>query len=861
MTRIFIYAIAILSGMAGLSYQITWSRMFAIGLGHEFPGVLALITAFFGGLAAGSWLLDRRIALSKSPAAWYVLLELLIAAWVLITIGLIPLANGLAQQWIGPRPHPVWHWGIAWLLPLVTLLPATIAMGATLPAMDRFAAPWFSDRRVVGGLYGANTLGAVLGTLLSAFWINAAMGYSRSLLLFATVNLICAILVGWRFLRPASSGPLLPSDPGNRSPPIPLVAPQAFSPEITGYLSLGMTAFFTGLLGIGYEVVGVRYLGTLFNNTVYTYASTLSVFLLGTAAGGIAYQTCFAGRPYQPTLTRLLLAVWGSCLVGMLGMANARQSYALFREWLTNPILAEIGVSLLVFAVPTFCMGLVFSHLSQSARTATGGVGRTMALNTLGSAFAPLIFGIVLIPEIGLKWSLMLLCFAYLLLIPVNRLSRFELLFCSGIFLILAGSFQLNTLRINPPNRLLIEKPGMLATVAVVQTPRGDRGLRVNNHYAMGGTSNPEFEQIQGVFPILLHPQPLSALFLGIGTGITLGTATVDPQLRVTGVELVPEVVEVLPFFFPENRLHQAAMEILTGDARRFIRATSDRYDLIVGDLFHPGRDGAGSLFTVEHFRAIQQALTDDGVACIWLPSYQLDSPVFKMVVRSFLEVFPDASAVLGQYRASHLAIGLVSDSRYLQDPLEHWQRRTGQSPLLAELHQWSLHDPLSWLGRVVADTDALREYAGAGPLNTDDLPLVTYLAPDYVYAGYPRRWERYQELQQYFTLPRRQALAQRLGPGQSGRLLDFWSARDQFLLGMTMSQPGKIEQLLSSIETSREFPEAYREALKMGRELVNKDLLRQASGWLKRVLEVDPEWGEGLELLAEIEAKIRQLP
>src|SRR5690606_30731787 len=113
------------------------------------------------------------------------------------------------------------------------------------------------------------------------------------------------------------------------------------------------------------------------------------------------------------------------------------------------------------------------------------------------------------------------------------------------------------------------------------------------------------------------------------------------PSLRhVDAVELVPAVLEQLHHFADINgavaeddrvRLHAA-------DARRFVAASAERYDVIVADLFHPGRDGAGNLYAREHFENVREHLASGGVFAQWLPLYQLDAPTLRVVMRTFAE-------------------------------------------------------------------------------------------------------------------------------------------------------------------------------------------------------------------------------
>ena len=90
-----IIGIATLSGFAGLGYEIVWTRMLAVSLGHEIVAVLGVISALFAGLALGSMVPGRQIAASAHPAFWYGGLELAIGLWALVLIPLFPLTGDL----------------------------------------------------------------------------------------------------------------------------------------------------------------------------------------------------------------------------------------------------------------------------------------------------------------------------------------------------------------------------------------------------------------------------------------------------------------------------------------------------------------------------------------------------------------------------------------------------------------------------------------------------------------------------------------------------------------------------------------------------------------------------------------------
>jgi spermidine synthase len=245
--------------------------------------------------------------------------------------------------------------------------------------------------------------------------------------------------------------------------------------------------------------------------------------------------------------------------------------------------------------------------------------------------------------------------------------------------------------------------------------------------------------------------------------------------------------------------------------------------------------------------------LTLDGLACVWVPSYQTDTEVFKLILRSYLEVFPDAIAYCGLFDERLIAIALISDHRWLNSAENWFQQRERSNQLQTELESVDLPDAVSLLGHLVADNETLRTYAGTGLLNRDDLPAITYLAPQYVYQRYPRPSERFLDLNQIFQARRKEFLQQVPGP-ISERLNDYWLARDLYFEAMQLSHSDKTDALLRSLQASSEFPEAYREALKVARALEADNLPKQAVTWLKKVIAARPQSEEAKILLDGLE-------
>jgi spermidine synthase len=451
------------------------------------------------------------------------------------------------------------------------------------------------------------------------------------------------------------------------------------------------------------------------------------------------------------------------------------------------------------------------------------------------------LFGVVLLPAIGLKTALVLVVLGYLLLIPIPapRMQWMTSLVPAGLCGLLVFS-PLPIPFVTPPSggKEVKHVEGVLAAVSVVSDARNHIHLKVNNHYQMGGTSSTYSDRRQAHIPLLLHPDPKKALFLGLGTGVTFAAAADYPSLEAVAVELVPEVIDVLPYFEPVTGKLKGhpRLDIKTADARRYVSTDRKTYDVIVADLFHPSRDGAGYLYTVEHFQAVKKRLAPGGVFCQWLPIYQLDLTVLKTIIRTYLEVFPDASAYLAHYSLTNPMICLVGGAPQRSVEPNWFERRVGEGGLRERLDALQLRNVYEFLGCYLAGAKELSKLAGPGPLNTDDQPLVMFEAPRFVYTQQEPASRRLMTLIDSLTphpsdvLP---AVDDHGGREALARLVNYWAARNRFLhAGLGVPRTGDVRELLSYVREpllevvsmSPDFDSAYRPLLAMAQNLVRID-------------------------------------
>jgi len=769
------------SGAAGLVWQMVWTAQFGLVLGHEIIAVLSVMAAFFGGIAAGSLLLAHRLERSAHPGRWYAILEALISGWALLVAFLSPFALPHMSRWMGAEPSETWHWALAFFVPLLVLLPATLAMGATLPAMERLLRR--GEDQPLGWLYAANTAGATAGLLFTVFFFVPKLGLLHTSLVFSGANAVCGLLA-WRVWGRRAT-PVLPRTPAHAQSTPELPAPLA------GARGVGLRLFMTGLLGIGYEVLAVRVLSQVTENTVYTYAMLLAVFLLGTALGAALLRR--SGLSMDVSAERIDQAlgvlVW-TMFLGGLSLWWADRSCALPARWLGQgagtALAGEWAAGMAAMLLPAMAMGALFTLLCRQAQQIHMPLGIAMGINTLGAALAPLLVGLMMLPVAGARTVLLVVLAGYLALRSLRSWAHpFGWVAVVGILGLAVFAGPLRFVDVPAGGRVLSYRDGVMAAVSVVEDADGVARLHINNRVQEGSSASGQVETRLAQLPLLLHPSPRTALFLGYGTGYTANAAAMDPRVSVKAVELLPEVIDAAGIFALKVGAPASASPVMTvaADARRYVQSATDRYDVIVADLFHPARSGAGSLYTVEHFAAVKSRLAYGGVFCQWLALHQMDMETLRSIVAAFLQVYPNGLAILASNSLDTPVVGLIARPDQPAWQMEAVRSRlTGLSPSMAQaLRRAKLDDEFAVLGSVLTGHQGLRAFSRGSTVNTDDLPVVTHRAPWVSYSPQETPRDRLASLMQQLS-PRATDV---LGTGQDKdamRLEAYWQARGKYL-------------------------------------------------------------------------------
>jgi spermidine synthase len=654
--------LALLSGGTALVYETVWLRWFRLLFGSTAYAASATLCAFFAGLALGAYYFGRRAGKTRHPLALYARIEFGAAAASLLVPLIIQVYDPIYAALYGTlAEHQDLFVLVKFALALVAILPAATLLGGTLPVL---VAAYVSDSGRLGSrgglLYAVNTLGAAVGTGLGSLWLPERIGVQGTY----------AVAIGMSVAIGAVAWLLARMDANRVAEELPLADPEDHAPR-----SLQALAFASGFGTLAFEVLLIQALALALNNSVYSYGAVLITVLVALGSAALLVAVMPRRLPPRPVLTVMLLATAGLLLVlpgFIVGVTSGLRMLGA-ATFINGIWLASLFGGLVLLAGGTV-LPLVF-RLSEGGAAAPR-LGGLLAANTVGGILGSLLASFVLLDGLGLWLSLTLLGLGYAALALLSVRSLRLRLVCAGLAALAFGALlgspldplKLPVVLVEPDETLVAVAEGAHGIVSVVdkEQPAGriDRRIRVDNNYLLSGSLANRHQRRMGHIALLLHPDPKRVLFVGSASGETASSALAHPVDEIVLVEIVPEVQALAAVHFAEaNRgvYTSPRTRVVVEDGRNHVRASPERYDVIVADLFVPWCQGAGSMFSQEHFQAARDHLEPGGVFAQWLPLYQMDERQFEIIVATFLEVFPDAMLWRGDFRSEQPTAALVA--------------------------------------------------------------------------------------------------------------------------------------------------------------------------------------------------------
>jgi spermidine synthase len=728
------------SGASGLIYQVLWLRMLGLVFGVTVFAASTVWASFMAGLAIGSigagFLGDRL----KRPLVWFGAAEAAIGVTAFLSPqaleGLQTLYAGLYQS----MPHSLgWMTFARFLIAFAVLIIPTALMGASLPLVVKSSIVR-SDRLGprVGLLYGTNTAGAIVGSLVAGLYLIPTLGIHNS---FATAAIINA-LVGLVAIAVGVSGQPVGSPEAEAATTGGAPDADDISPAVRR-LVLGVFAV-SGFASLALEVIWFRVIVLVARPTVYGFSVMLATVLLGIALGSWLVAPLLGRRwRWLSVLAFLEIAMAFACLFSFRWLADvtALDRWALpyvsavFPAYLTYPIAASVPAIL----PTTLLMGIAFPvglRLWAGGSNASGQVasriGVFYSLNVFLAIAGSVVAGFVLLPAIGSRWSLvavgsLILGSGVALLFGL----RTRLVARLAVAIVTVTLFVLAARSIPDPfdaflsvryrgHQVLSREESVQTTVSVHREPGGGRGLFLDgNHQASDSGGMTYVHKRIGHLGLALHPDPRAVLVVGLGGGATAGAASLHEGVEVDVVELSQAVVRGARFFSHINHsvLERPNVRLHVDDGRNYMMLSGNRYDVITADVILPVYAGSNNLYSAEYFRVVRNSLKPGGLVVQWVAGTEAE---YKIIARTFQSVFPETTV----WADGGLMVGSLQPLRLRREDFDWKTEFPIWRQALEELGAPSFDKLLSFY---TAGPEQLRRFLGPGPILTDDRPIVEY--------------------------------------------------------------------------------------------------------------------------------------
>ncbi len=691
--------------------------------------------AFFIGIAAGSYFWGRQSHKLTNPLRTYALLEFGIVAtgvfYFLLFQIYFQIYSFVFEAFSGSGLlFPM----VKILLSILLICPASFLMGGTLPVMGEYL---IQDRqqlgRWAGTLYGVNTLGAVLGAIAAGFFLPRLLGLNVTYSIALTLSTMLGI-ASWLLAREVK---------GRSNQKSPADTSQATRASLPGRFALmEFVALLSGFLSLAMQILWIRMFVQVLQNSTYTFSAILVIFLAALTMGALLVRLLIDRIPANlNTLLVLMLIAGVACLITPSGFVvwTDGLTYLGNQDQLGSYLFQVLFATGAVVGIPTIVMGMVLPYLYRYAESIdeTPGttLGRLNGWNTTGAVIGPLAASFLLLPTLGLWNSILLMGISYIalpLILFESTKTRITAVMTLAAIFVFANPTTLPVVRINQAEeRLLALWEGSDGTVAVVERD-GSRRIKLNNWYALGGSGALRMEQIQTHLPMHIHPDPKSIFYLGMGSGITAGTVLNYPIEKTTVAELSAEVIQASAEYFAEfsNGFHQhPAVNVVHEDGRNYLAGTREKFDLVIADLFIPWRAGVALLYTQEHFQRAKERLNDDGLFVQWIPLYQISERELKIIVNTMTRVFPNVSLWRGDFYARQPVLAIVGhlDS----EPLSQDTDIVRRAMVNLEGLRAGTSEQVPLISYYLGTIDSSSEWIADSPVNSDNLPIIEYLAPE----------------------------------------------------------------------------------------------------------------------------------
>jgi spermidine synthase len=726
------------SGCSALIYEVVWLQLLQLVIGSSAASLAVLLGTFMGGMCLGSIALPRLISARQHPLRVYALLELGTGAFGFAVLFGLPLVQHLYTASIGHGFPGILLRSVA---SAICLLPPTLMMGATLPAISRWiettpqAASWW------GFFYGGNIAGGVFGCLLAGFYLLRIHDMATASYVAAFINLAVALasLALSRHLTYDT-----PSAATETAAPAPDSWPVYFAIALSGLCALGA------------EVIWTRTLSLMLGPTVYTFSIILGVFLTGLglgSSGGAALARTNDKPRAMLAMCQLLQVLAITFAAYMLAdflpywRGNVDSPIGPWRGFLND--LARCAIAILPSTIlwgASFPLAL--ASVATKQRDPGRLVGEVYGANTIGAILGSLGFSLILIPRAGTQHSeQILIALSILAAILIQRPS----VKTAGAVLaaaLVAWSVPAIPWQLIAFGRRLATTTGDWTPLYVAEGMNSSiaytKFANVTTYFHVSGKTEASAEpfdmrlqRLLGHLPALLHAKPKSILVVGCGAGVTAGTFVVHPEVeQITICEIEPLIPPASALYFGRenhNVMHDPRTRIVYDDARHYVLTSTEKFDIITSDPIHPWVKGIAPLYSTEYFELVKRHLNPGGFVTQWVPLYESNVETVQSEVATFFQAFPHGT-IWGNLSSEGegydvVLLGQAEPLKINVDDLEQRLARPEYKPVADSLHEVGFKSGLDLLSTYAVQASDLRGWLRHAQINRDRNLRLQYLA------------------------------------------------------------------------------------------------------------------------------------
>src|SRR5437867_9445590 len=740
------------SGCAALIYEIVWFQLLQLFIGSSAISLSIVLATYMGGLCVGSLALPRLVSPRHHPLRVYACIEAGIGLFGILVLFGMPYVDRLYL--VAGAVQGTVSIVLRCVICGVCLLPPTLLMGASLPAIARWVRATTTGVSWLGYLYGGNILGAVLGDLLAGFYLLRVYDIATATYVAVAINLLSAVialgLAMWN-VQETSATQIVENRPATK-------------PDwTTVHVAIGLS----GLCALGAEVIWTRLLSLILGATVYTFSIILAIFLVGLAAGSGA-ASLLVRQIKEPRTAFAYCQMLLAAAIGWTAFMIAKAvPYWPVDPWIsTSPwFIFEIDLFRCFVTIfpATFLWGFSFplalaaiASPDQDSGRVTGGV---YAANTAGAIIGATLFSLVLVPWLGTQQSQRVLigisALAALILLIAPKFWRARTAIAWAILLagftaaliwgvseipwqVIAFGYRiaptLRAFQLYPHSseavstRVLYRGEGMNTAIVIGETDSGQRTYYVNGKsQASNAALDMRLQRMLGHLPALVHPKPRSVLTVGFGAGVTAGSFVVHPDVERI---VICEIERLVPpaatkFFARENHdvLHDPRTQIFYDDARHYVLTTRDTFDVITSDPLDPWIKGTAALYTREFFNAFKQHLNPGGIVAVFVQMYASSEDAVKSEIATFNDVFPNATVWSNHVNAEGydlVLLGRNDDGMINVDEMQERLNRPDYKRVADSLREVGFRSAVELLATYAGRTADLGSWLSNAQINRD---------------------------------------------------------------------------------------------------------------------------------------------